>query len=164
MILLCLDLDGTLWDNDDVSALALPFKRINRDSFIDRNGVIVSLFPGVRDFLKETRQLPVIISTLSWNKFKNAYEALKVLDIAKYFDYILVEYHPRKDKMLLKLLSKIKRERKIEIKPESIIYVDDNEFHIADIRRDIGQVKFFHMWHDLKDFSELLEYIKRIIS
>ena len=160
MLLLCLDLDGTLWDHEDVSSLKLPFKRVNENSFVDSNGVTVNLFPEVKWFLREVRKLPVIVSTLSWNKFENAYEALKVLDLLIYFDYVVAEFHPRKDVMLLKLLDRIKREKGVDIKVRNIIYVDDNVFHIEEIWENVGPVKFFHKGGNLQNFFELLEYIK----
>jgi len=164
--LVCVDLDGTLWDCPDVSKLRLPFYKISDESFRDSEGTIVSLIPGAKLFLEELKNHDnFITSTLSWNEYEKAYEALRLLQLVKYFDYIVIENHPRKDLMLLKLMRIIEREHGIKIKPNNIVYIDDRDIHIKDIKDNIGEeVMFIQIWKDSVDFYKLIEVVKEIAS
>jgi Predicted phosphatase len=41
--LLLMDLDGTAWDNMDVSRCRIPFKKIDSDTIQDSNGTVIRL-------------------------------------------------------------------------------------------------------------------------
>ena len=42
-VIVFVDLDGTLWDHEDISSLIPPFKRLSEFSFADSRGVVVNL-------------------------------------------------------------------------------------------------------------------------
>ena len=81
-----IDLDGTIWDCLDVSALKPPFQKVGEDTLIDRLGFRLTVFPDVRDFLKWLKERNIVITVLSWNMFSIAYSALRKLNLVKYFD------------------------------------------------------------------------------
>ena len=158
-MLIVLDLDGTVWDHLDISSLYPPFRRAGPFTIIDSRGSAVNLRPHVRDFLLWARENGHILTTLSWNDFNVAYQALKTFEIESYFHYLAIEPHPRKDKMLYKLLRQIKEERGVEIKPKDIVYVDDRDIHVKEIRENIGLVLFIQFGKDVKCFLELVELL-----
>lgn len=154
-MLVAVDLDGTVWDHKDISSLYPPFRRISTHVIVDKNGEAVNLRPRVEDFLKWARQEGFILSTLSWNDYDVAYQALRAFELDRYFHYIVVEPHPRKDKMLYRLLQQIKRERGVEIRPQDVVYIDDRDIHLREILENVGPVKFIHFGKDVKCFSEI---------
>jgi len=99
-----------------------------------------------------------IVTSLSWNIPENAVEALKTLGIYGIFDYHLIEYHPDKYKMLMKLLNELEI-KGIKISAENIVYVDDRDIHINDIKKNIGNVLFIHMWKDAKSYEDAKKII-----
>ncbi|MEZ0318490.1 MAG: magnesium-dependent phosphatase-1 [Pyrobaculum sp.] len=158
-MLVALDLDGTVWDHEDISSLYPPFRRISQLQIADSKGVVVTLRKHVRDFLIWARG-GHILSTLSWNDFDVAYQALKAFEIDHYFHYLVIEPHPRKDKMLWRLLRRIKEEKGIEVRPSDILYIDDRDIHIGQIRENLGPVRFLQFGKDVSCFTEVIEYLK----
>ncbi|RFA98515.1 magnesium-dependent phosphatase-1 [Pyrobaculum aerophilum] len=155
-MLIALDLDGTVWDHHDISSLYPPFKRVSPLKIQDSRGAEVTLRKHVRDFLQWARNSGHIITTLSWNDFQVAYQALRAFEIDAYFHYLVIEPHPRKDKMLYYLLRRIKAERGVEIKPQDIVYIDDRDIHIREIWENIGPVRFIQFGIDVKCFLEII--------
>ncbi|MEM1598125.1 MAG: magnesium-dependent phosphatase-1 [Pyrobaculum sp.] len=159
-MLIALDLDGTVWDHGDISSLYLPFRKISQMQIVDSRGVVVTLRRHVRDFLAWARGEGHILSTLSWNDFDVAYQALKAFEIDRYFHYLVIEPHPRKDKMLWRLLRRIREERGVDVQPGDILYIDDRDIHIGQIRENIGPVRFLQFGKDVSCFTEVVEYLK----
>jgi len=164
MMLVAIDLDGTLWDHLNVSELRPPLRRVGGDSLADSAGVVVTVRRGIREFLGELRGMEgIILSTLSWNNPRIAVEALRTLSLDEYFDYLVVEDHPHKDKMLLKLLKKLS-ENGVRIPPECIVYLDDRDIHVEDIWRSIGRkVTFVRMPSRDEDVPSILRETLNII-
>ncbi len=155
MWLLAIDLDGTVWDHEDVTSLKTPFRRVANDVIEDSLGVKVVLRSGVKEFLSWAKEHGAIISTLSWNEPAIALEALRAFSLEGLFDYHFIEFHPRKHEMLKSLLKRVKADLNVEIEPERVIYVDDRDLHVADIVRFVGRVKFVYFGKDVNDFNEL---------
>jgi magnesium-dependent phosphatase-1 len=88
-----------------------------------------------------------------------AYQALRAFELDGYFHYLAIEPHPRKDKMLHRVLKRIREERGVEIEPKDIVYVDDRDIHIKEIRENIGPVQFIQFGKDVKCFLELVELL-----
>ena len=151
--LLLVDLDGTLWDNLDISSLTPPFTRIGKDEIADSRGVRVKLNSEVLKLISWAREHGALISTLSWNIPWKAYEALKTFGIVELFDYITVENTDRKDIMIKRLLGKL-RDVNISFDSCEIIYIDDRDIHIEDIYRNIGDIFFLQYGRDFKLFDE----------
>lgn len=159
-MLIAVDLDGTVWDHPDISSLYPPFRRVAPLKIADSRNTEVNLRPHVRDFLRWANEAGHLLSTLSWNDHDVAYQALQAFEIDAYFHYLAIEPHPRKDKMLYKLLRQIEQERGVRIRPEEIVYIDDRDIHLKDILENIGKVRFIHFGKDVQCFLE----IPRIIS
>lgn len=156
-MLIALDLDGTAWDHPDISSLYPPFKRVGPLAIADNRGVVVNLRPHLKYFLQWARGAGHILATLSWNDFDVAYQALRAFELDGYFHYLAIEPHPRKDKMLHRVLRQIREERGVEIQPSDIVYVDDRDIHIREIWENIGPVRFIQFGKDVKCFTELVE-------
>lgn len=164
MKLIVFDLDGTLWDHEDASQLSPPLRRISEDVIVDSKGERLQLHPNVRRVLSKLRERrDLILAVASWNKADKVKPILELLGIKEYFDYIVIEFTDRKDLMIKRIMKQIEKDKSIRLSPEDIIYIDDREVHINDIRRAIGNVIFIKMWHDVKSFDELSERILEII-
>ncbi len=47
----------------------------------------------------------------------------------------------------------------VRLKPESIVYIDDRDIHIGEIKEKVGNVLFLQAWRDFRDFNEALKLI-----
>lgn len=162
--LLLLDLDGTLWDHPDISTLKPPFKRVGELVIVDSEGVEVRAYKGMVELLRWARSNNGITSTLSWNVRDIALEALETLNLTRLFDYLMIEPHPRKDRMVKKLLEKIRSERGVAIPPCRIVYIDDRDIHVEDIYKNIGRVHFLKAWESFRNTQECILEIKEALN
>ncbi len=48
--------------------------------------------------------------------------------------------------------------------PREIIYIDDRDIHIDEIRELVGEVNSIKAWRDFKSYKELIEIIKILHS
>jgi len=161
--LVALDLDGTLWDCEDISLLTPPFRRVREGVIADSEGREVRVREGAEDFLKWCVAKGLILVTLSWNDPRKALDALGALGLLKYFHRHAVEYHPRKHEMLLKLLKRLQDEG-IDVRPEEVVYVDDRDIHVDDVVKHVGPVKFLHFGKDVRNFRELRKLLEGLMS
>jgi magnesium-dependent phosphatase-1 len=162
--LLLLDLDGTMWDHLDVSKLKLPFRRINGWTIVDANGVPVRLRVYMVKLALWARRNKGIVSSLSWNPPLHALAALHAFGIDGIFDYHVIEPHPWKGRALAKLLRTIWRERRIRIPPNRIVYFDDRDIHLDDIRENVGSVNYVRSNVDCRTFEECRELVLRFLG
>ena len=156
--LVVFDADGTLWEHGDISSLTPPFDSIDEGVLVDRNGVELRLFPHVKELLEELKARGVIVSMASWNKPEPVFEALRQFGIADYFAHPKVEFHPNKHKMMKKLLADLAAEG-TAVKPEEILYVDDQTRHIEKVRKEIGAVKFLQFGIDIAKITDVLKFL-----
>jgi len=156
--LVVFDADGTLWEHSDISSLSPPFSKIDENTLIDRNGIEIRLFPDVKRLLKELTARGIIVSMASWNKPEPVFEALRKLDILHYFTHPKVEFHPSKHEMMKGLLTDLEAEG-TAVKPEEILYIDDQTWHIEKIRRDIGAVRFLQFGVDIIKIVDVLKFV-----
>jgi len=162
--LFLVDLDGTVWDHKDISALKPPFKRISQDTIVDDNNIRVTLNTEVIDLIKWALDNNALVSTLSWNNPLKAYKALKAFELLSLFHYLAIENTPRKDKMIEKLLENIEREQGIKFTSDKIVYIDDRDIHIQDIYRNIGRILFLHYLKDVHTKEEAINLIMKRIK
>ncbi len=156
--LVVFDADGTLWEHNDISSLTPPFHKIDENTLADRNGAEIRLHPSVRELLNELKARGVIVSMASWNKPEPVFEALRKFGIADYFAHPKVEFHPNKYEMIRKLLADLEAEGST-VKPEEILYVDDQTWHIEKVRKEIGAVKFLHFGMDISKIFDILKFL-----
>ncbi len=161
---LFIDLDGTIWSHLDASSLTPPFRRISADVIEDSAGVKVRLLQGVREFLAGVRGLGIIIASLSWNNPVKALEAIKAFGINHLFDAHYIEPHPHKGEVMAYALMDLSEKLNTKLGPENVVYIDDRDIHIKEIREKVGDVLFLHAWKDFKDFSEAYNIIKQYVS
>jgi len=90
-------------------------------------------------------------------------EVLRIFGIDKLFHYITAEDTPRKDLMLEKLLKTLEKQG-VDIPPDRIIYIDDRDIHIGEIRRRVGGIHFLMYGRDIKSFEEAVEKISSILG
>ncbi|MDH5770118.1 MAG: magnesium-dependent phosphatase-1 [Candidatus Bathyarchaeota archaeon] len=158
--LVVFDADMTLWDHFDVSSLKLPFKRVDENSLVDAKGASFSLFNGIRELLQELKKMRIMVALATWNKPEHVSEAIHLLEMEQFFTSVESEFHSGKHLLIKKILSKLSKEG-IQVKPGEILYVDDRNIHLRDIRDTVGKVAFLQMWKDVKAPYEILAYLQR---
>lgn len=162
--LLLLDLDGTMWDHLDVSALRPPFRMVEQGVIVDSNGVRVTLYSYMVKLALWARTRGALVASLSWNVPYNALEALRAFCIDGVFDYHLIEPHPWKGRVLARFLRTLWRERRLRIPPERIVYFDDRDIHLDDIREVVGPVRYVRSHVDCRSFEDCSKLIKSLIN
>lgn len=150
--ILFMDLDGTMWDNLDISTVSPPYESVGPGQLQNWEGKRVTVFNDALEFVRWARSKGAITSTLSWNIRKNATEALDKLGIASLFDYDGIEFTPEKDRRILAVLERL-REKGIQIPPERIVYIDDRDIHLNDILKNVGNIVFIKIWSEAGDYS-----------
>ncbi|GBF09915.1 conserved hypothetical protein [Aeropyrum pernix] len=161
--LLLLDLDGTLWDHLDVSSLKPPFTRISRDAIVDSGGVEVRLYRYMVALALWARRSGAVISSFSWNIPFKALEALRAFGAAHIFHYHVIEPHPWKGRMLAKLLRVLRVERRLYLTPGRIVYFDDREIHLDDIRENVGEVNYIKSHVDCVGLEECIRLVQSLL-
>ena len=156
MRLLVLDLDGMLWDHEDASRLVPPYE-FHDDCLTDAHGEELYLFPGVREFL-EWASWRFLLTIASWNVKERVRPILEGFGLWDYFTFPKIEGHPSKADMIRRTLEEL---ASIGYNVEDIIYVDDRNIHIDEVRMTLPEVDFVHMWVDVKSFEELRELLER---
>ncbi len=149
------DLDLTLWDHPDVSAMEPPFQSLDRDTIMDSKNDKLRLYPCVRNLLKKLKNSGYKLSIASWNITSTAMEALKTLRLTEFFDYIVIEPHPEKEKMVEKILNFFKKEDDIE----EVYFIDDNPEMINRVKKKYPFIKCVVVGLDIESVCELMNLI-----
>jgi len=157
-----MDLDGTLWDHLNISGVNPPYMRIDELSIRNNDNIIITVYKSALDFMKWAKSNGAIITSLSWNRTDYVNEALAKLGIIELFDYNSTDYTPDKDKRLLKLIEELKMSG-IDIKPEMIVYVDDRDIHMENIKKNIGNIVFINIWKDIKNYDDAKKIVEEKI-
>ena len=153
--LIVFDADLTLWDHPDVSSLKIPFRRIEQDLIIDSCGTKFGLYRDIRALLQQLKKRKITVSLATWNKPENVEEALRRLEIDHFFDYVEAESHPDKHNLIRNILSRLSEDG-VQLVPMEILYIDDRDIHLTDIRRAIGEIFFVQMWKDIEKPLDIL--------
>ena len=159
--LVILDADMTLWNHPDISSLILPFKKVDENSLIDAKGETLKLFDGIRDLLKGLNERDLLTSLVTWNKPEHVDEAIRLLEINKFFKFVEVEDNPNKHLLVARIMTRLS-ERGVQLEPHEILCVDDRTRHLKDIYDKVGRVIFLQMWKDVKEPYEILTYIDNV--
>ncbi len=152
--LIALDLDQVLWDYHDATSLALPLRRVDERTLVDSSGNKVVLREGVRNFLEEAKNRGIYLSTCSWNEPEKAIAVLKTFQLDQYFDLLMIEPHPEKDRMMEKILSHFAPKG---VREEETAFVDDKEEMLEKVRRRYPKIRTlrFHPDGDVFSFRDL---------
>jgi len=150
--LIALDLDKVLWNHHDATSLSLPLKRLDERTLVDSEGERVVLREGVREFLQKAKAKGIHLSTCSWNEPEKALAVLKAFDLERYFDLLVVEPHPEKDRMMERILNRF-----FEVREEEVVFVDDREDMLGKVRSRYPKIRTirFHPEGEVFSFSEL---------
>jgi len=154
--LVILDCDRTLWDHEDVSSMELPFSRASRDVLVDARGDVLRLHEGAREFLELAKARGVALAVASWNLEEHVLEALRALGILELFDVVVAEFHPRKEEMVRRVFSELRR-RGLEVSEGEAAYVDDSREAAERVRLAFPKLRVIVYGADVRDFWELSE-------
>ncbi|WP_337860428.1 magnesium-dependent phosphatase-1 [Ferroplasma sp.] len=160
--ILAMDLDGTVWDHLNISGVNPPYTRLDSGHIKNSDNVVITIFACAIDFIKWAHENGAITTTLSWNRKDYAQEALEAFGICNLFDYNSTDHTPDKDQRLLQLINALK-EKGIDIPPERVVYVDDRDLHMDDIRKNIGTITFINIWKTTKNYKEAKEIVEEKI-
>jgi len=155
------DLDGTLWDHEDVSQMKPPFRKIGEGVITDSHGSILRVREDMLKILSILREEGVLLSTLSWNDPDIALQALQELGLRDLFHYHAIEFHPRKDLMAEKALAFFASRH--GCKDFKIVYIDDRDIHFKDFKERYPRTCFIMAWKDFAGFEEGLEKVKKCL-
>tara|TARA_B100000809_G_scaffold262708_1_gene314268 strand:- start:1526 stop:2011 length:486 start_codon:yes stop_codon:yes gene_type:complete len=130
------DLDETLWSVSEglCSMLKPPFNMTAPDRLETTEGSWIELKSGVHklfDFLKEQ---DVYISLASRNDHKPTMEILSAFGLSDGLTYPQICWQP-KEKMLNKILRRIKKRDKVTIQPDEVFFLDDWPDNIQPVRK-----------------------------
>ena len=161
--LLVVDLDKTLWDHEDISRLKKPFKRVSEYVIEDSSGVVVRVYRELVELLKWSKERGAIVAVVSWNVEDTAINALAAAGLMDLVDYYVIEDHPRKDLMVLKLLEKLpSSESSSALK--CIVYIDDNEALLEQVRRVVENACTIRAWIDFGNYEELKNAVCKCLA
>ncbi len=161
--LVVLDCDRTLWEHEDVFTLQAPFTHVDGQTVQDVRGEQVRLTPGARELLDALQHRGVLISICSWNRADLVFAVLDLLGLTRYFVHPKVEFHPHKDRMILALLAELAEEG-TALRPEEVLFVDDNPMMLEKVRQGVGPVRTLRAGVDVRDLREVLKHLDQADS
>ncbi|XP_047114552.1 magnesium-dependent phosphatase 1-like [Schistocerca piceifrons] len=132
--LIVFDLDLTLWPFRVDKNVRSPFRQTNR-KIVDASGVVVDVFPGVKEILEKLFERNITLAVASRiEDVAGAYQLIHLFDIAKYFTY--TEIYPT---------SKSKHFKQLRLKTNTefnkMLFLDDDIRNIKAVSR-LGVVCF----------------------
>jgi magnesium-dependent phosphatase-1 len=160
--ILAMDLDGTVWDHLNISGVEPPYTRVNASSIKNRDNVVITLFNEAITFIKWARSNGAIITTLSWNRRDYVEEALETFGISELFDYNSTDHTPDKDQRLLKLIKTLNGNG-VHIPVDRVVYVDDRDIHMEEIKKNVGSIVFINIWKSAKNYRDAMAIVKEKI-
>jgi magnesium-dependent phosphatase-1 len=154
-----IDADRTIWTHHDASALIPPFELITHDIVRDRYGSRVELHEGFRAFLDFVKGNGIFLSLASWNEPENVFELLSLFNVDRYFVSPIAEPHPNKHLMLKKIIMNLNK-KGISILPNEILFVDDNDRYLGEIKEAVGDVSYLKYGVDVRNWVDVVNKIK----
>ncbi len=148
-----LDLDMTLWNHPDVSSMVPPFKRVGNMKIVDSEGNLLVLNDCVPDLLRILKKNGYFLAIASWNYPENALKMLELLDIKEFFDLIVIEPHPMKEKMIKNILEYF------GVSQEEAVFIDDNPRIVERVRRNLPRLKTVLVGEDISDVCEIKDIL-----
>ena len=162
---LLLDLDGTVWDNLDISSTRPPYRVQGRGVIVDARGTPVRLVPGIDWFLRWVRDRRGVVVSLSWNIPSIALEALRAMGLEEFFDYHAIAPHPDKGTEARRALEELGKQGLCPGEPCLVVYIDDRDIHWEGVREALGgRVVFLQAWKSFRDYWEAAEKIGVLLA
>ncbi len=162
-VVVFMDLDGALWDHEDISQLTPPFKRLSNEEIVDSSGVVVRVHRIALELLDYASKSEFILSTLSWNNPSKALEALRALGLEDVFHYHAIEDHPNKALMAKRVVEEVKKRYEKCRDTVAILYIDDRVIHLEEMRREFKNLLYIKAWESCKSPSECVKYIEQYL-
>ena len=95
------------------------------------------------------------MAVASWNLPGPAEAALQALGLLEFFDIIVIEPHPYKERMITKIL------KRLDARPEEVVFIDDNPDIVERVKRFYPELKVLLYWVDVDSFCGLSERLLR---
>ncbi|PLJ77402.1 magnesium-dependent phosphatase-1 [Infirmifilum sp. SLHALR2] len=152
---LILDLDRTLWSHHDVTTTVPPYRRVSEDAVVDSRGDVIRLNPCAKDLLELAKSMGVKLAVASWNSPDKALQALETLGLSGWFDVVVVEPHPNKDRMIRKIL------KALRLAPQDAVFVDDNPAICDLVKRSLPEVNVLNIGADVESLCEVKTLLER---
>ena len=169
--LVAFDGDETLWtltsglnlsDRTPTDAVGWPdfkYERIkeSKDARLVRrdDGALFTLRPEVPALLETLKQRGVVTGVISYNHAGNVRRILEAFGISEFVDYVIAEWHSKKDEMMRRMLDMARHDGH-QLNPADAILLDDDPYSIY-----VHQYKrlgsgFRRVGYDIHDLSEVL--------
>jgi magnesium-dependent phosphatase-1 len=129
---------------------------VTSDSVEDAERSRVTLFRGIRETLEALSDMGLVLSVASWNDPPPVLELLRLLGLGEYFTYPQVEWDVPKVEMIRTIVRLVRRNLHLDIGPEEIPFVDDNEKHHEIVREKEKRIRLARAWINPKSPLELL--------
>ncbi len=112
------DLDNTMWDG----------------ILVEDGSEKLALKPGIADVIRKLDRRGILHSIASKNNFDEAIECLKSKGVAEYFLHPQISWNPKSE--ALKTIA-----RKLNIGIDTLMFVDDSQFELAEVRSACPEVR-----------------------
>lgn len=149
MRLLILDLDRTLWSHSDITTTSPPYRRVSEDSIVDSSGEEIRLNPCARELLEGAKARGLLLAVASWNDPRPALAALEALGLTGYFDAIVVEPHPFKERMISRILAQL------SVGEGEAVFVDDNPAICERVRSAMPGLRVVNLGADAESLCDV---------
>jgi len=165
--LVIFDADETLWHVEEgyASTLVLPLRKVNDGLVIDAVGVKVWLFHGVRELLEGLRRRGVIVSLASANDEEpnKVKLLLELFGIMRYFSFPQVNWQ-KKSQNVRKIVELVREKLGVNLDFEEVIFIDDSEFNVTDVKNRCPGVKAFRVGRDIPSIALLYENLDSFLQ
>lgn len=147
------DLDLTLWSHEDAQSTVPPYM-VEGLRAVDTRGDVVELYECVPRLFRKLKELGKKIAIASWNAPEAPLELLRVFGLAEHIDYAVIEPHPYKTSMLMRIMTRL------AASPDEVVFFDDNEEIAERVAKNLG-IDVYVIGRDIKHICELAELLDR---
>ncbi len=147
------DLDLTLWSHEDAQSLKPPI-RVEGLRAIDSTGDVAELYECVPRLFKLLKERGKKIAIASWNAPQTPTELLRLFGLWQYIDYAIIEPHPYKTSMLMRIMTRL------AATPEEVVFFDDNEEIAERVASNLG-LDVYVVGRDIDHICELERILEK---
>jgi predicted phosphatase len=119
------------------------------------DGAKYALRPEAREVMRRLRELGVLIGVVSYNHEGNVRRILEAFSLADMVDYVVAEWHTRKDEMILKMIEQARRDG-YTLEARDVLLVDDDPEGIYGGQCAAMGAGFVCFGSDIKSLDEVL--------
>lgn len=166
--LIVFDCDDTLWYGIDGSYISgvdqwdegredFQFKKLDQLTIQRSDGHRFQLFPEVPSLLQTLSQQNILLSIASYNRRPPVIEALRALEIDRYFIHPVIEWHSQKDRMIKTILTACRRDGFL-VSPETTLFIDDDMKGAYRTQMSSCGVHFLQKGVDIHNLSKIADH------